>query len=174
MTAHEVKPGWFARLARIMSTKGMRPVTRFFTNAHVALYRWTGGWAQAPQYPTLLLTVRGRKTGKPRTIPLVYVMDGERFVIAAAYAGSDQNPVWWLNLQASGEGVVQVRRRTVQVRAQVASPEEKAVLWPKLVAMYPYFTEYQGRTQRQIPVVILTPAANRQRIAPHSDTTDHG
>ena len=143
--------------ARVLSRPSMRPVVRVFTDWHVLLYRLTGGKAQFPQFPTLLLTTRGRKTGKERTIPLIYVMDGNRFIIAAAYAGSDRNPVWWLNLQHSGEGVVQVMRRQVRVRPSVARPEERAEFWRRLVAMYPSFTEYQSRTERQIPIIVLTP-----------------
>ena len=159
MAVQQAPSNWFAKLARVMSTKEMRPVTRFFTNAHATLYRWTGGLAQAPQYPTLLLTVRGRKTGQPRTVPLIYIMAGDRYVIAAAYAGSDTNPTWWLNLQASGEAVIQIKRQTIPVRAQLATDAEKAALWPQLVAMYPYFTGYQERTQRPIPVIFLTPTS---------------
>jgi F420H(2)-dependent quinone reductase len=101
--------------------------------------------------------VKGRKTGKLRTIPLIYIRDADRFVIAAAYAGSEQNPTWWLNLQSSGEGLVQVMRDTVRVRAQVAPPEARAELWQRLSVMYPYFTDYQTRTSREIPIVILSP-----------------
>jgi len=132
----------------------------------VFLYKLTGGKAQIPGYPTMLLTVKGRKTGKLRTIPLIYIKDADRFVIAAAYAGSEHNPTWWLNLQSSGEGLVQqssgeglvqVMRDTVRVSAQVAPPEARADLWQRLSAMYPYFTDYQTRTRREIPIVILSP-----------------
>lgn len=147
-----------------MSRDSMRPVVRLGTNVHVLLYRWTGGWAQVRKYPTMLLTTAGRKTGKQRTIPLVYVEDKGRFIIAAAYAGSDRNPTWWLNLQHSKEGVVQVMRRKVRVRAELAKPEEREDLWRRLVAMYPYFTEYQERTTRQIPVVVLTPVTSAGEV----------
>jgi deazaflavin-dependent oxidoreductase (nitroreductase family) len=147
----------FTYLSRLLSRKSMRPVTRLFTNLHVLLYKLTGGKAQIAKYPTMLLTVKGRKTGKLRTVPLIYIRDADRFVIAAAYAGSEQNPTWWLNLQASGEGLVQVMRDAVRVRAQVAPPEARAELWQRLSAMYPYFTDYQTRTSREIPIVILSP-----------------
>lgn len=147
----------FTVLSKLLSRQSMRPVTRFFTKAHVFLYKLTGGKAQIPGYPTMLLTVKGRKTGKLRTIPLIYIKDADRFVIAAAYAGSEHNPTWWLNLQSSGEGLVQVMRDTVRVSAQVAPPEARADLWQRLSAMYPYFTDYQTRTSREIPIVILSP-----------------
>lgn len=135
----------------------MRPVVRLFTQLHVVLYRLTGGKAQIAKYPTMLLTVKGRKTGKLRTIPLIYIPDGDRFIIAAAFSGSDQHPTWWLNLRDSKEALVQVMRSQTRVRAKVATPDERAHFWTRLVAMYPYFTEYQERTQREIPVVILEP-----------------
>jgi deazaflavin-dependent oxidoreductase (nitroreductase family) len=147
----------FSKFGGLMSRPSMRPLTRWMTNAHVALYRATGGWAQIPGYPTMLMTVRGRKSGKPRTVPLIYVRDGERFVIAAAYAGAETHPAWWSNLRAAGEAELLVNRERIRVRAQAAGSEERARLWPKLCAMYPYFTDYEGRTTREIPVVLLEP-----------------
>ncbi len=107
----------------------------------------------------MLLTVTGRKTGKPRTVPVIYIEDGDRFVIAAASSGSDTDPTWWLNLQANPDAVAQVMGRTTRVRATLATTEERPHLWERLVAMYPYFTDYQQRTSRLIPVVVLTPIA---------------
>jgi deazaflavin-dependent oxidoreductase (nitroreductase family) len=135
----------------------MRPVTRVFSDLHARLYRLTRGAAQNPHYPTMLLTVTGRKTSAPRTVPLIYVDDGDRLVIAAAYAGSDSNPTWWLNLRANPNAVAQIGSRTFPVCAELAPAAERAELWRRLVEMYPYFTGYQQRTSREIPVVILTP-----------------
>jgi deazaflavin-dependent oxidoreductase (nitroreductase family) len=147
----------FSVLSNILRHKPMRPVVRLFTQLHVVLYRLTGGKAQIAKYPTMLLTVKGRKTGKLRTIPLIYIPDGDRFIIAAAFSGSDQHPTWWINLRDSKEALVQVMRSQTRVRAKVAATHERAHFWTQLVAMYPYFTEYQERTQREIPVVILEP-----------------
>ncbi len=160
MVTKEAKSGLFPFFARILSRKSMRPIVRVGTDLHVLLYRLTGGKAQIAKYPTMLLTTRGRKTGRLRTIPLVYVTDGDRFIIAAAYAGSDQNPTWWLNLKHSKEAMVQVMRRKMRVEYELAAPEEREDFWRRLVAMYPYFAEYQERTQRKIPVVILKPIEN--------------
>ncbi len=135
----------------------MRPVVRLGSNLHVWLYRITGGRAQVSKYPTMLLSVPGRKTGKMRTTPVVYVMDGDCFVIAAAYAGSERNPTWWLNLKAAPEAEVQVLRRKLRVRAEFVPPEDREKLWLRLVEMYPYFLEYQVRTKRQIPLALLRP-----------------
>lgn len=147
----------FSLAGGLLSRPEMRPVTRAFSDLHVALYRFTGGAAQHPRYPTMLLTVTGRKSGQPRTVPLIYLQDGDRLVIAAAYAGSDVDPAWWRNLRENPEAVARLRDRTVAVRAALADPTERPEFWRRLVAMYPYFTEYQQRTDREIPVVVLTP-----------------
>jgi deazaflavin-dependent oxidoreductase (nitroreductase family) len=127
---------------------------------HVTAYRWTGGRAQVSKYPTMLLTTKGRKTGKWRTVPVVYVKDGDDYIIAAAYSGSDKNPTWWLNLQHNKEALVEERSSKVPVRAELAPAEMRERYWNALVAMYPYFTGYQSRTQRQIPIVVLKPVRN--------------
>ncbi len=154
----------FSAAGRVLSRPAMRPLTRTFSNLHAAMYRWTGGRAQNRKYPTMLLTVTGRRTGKPQTVPLFYVKDAERLVIAAAYAGSDTDPAWWLNLQANPRAVAQVGDERFDVEAQLAPSDRRPQLWQRLVEMYPYFTEYQQRTSRQIPVVML------RRMA-HSDQT---
>jgi deazaflavin-dependent oxidoreductase (nitroreductase family) len=160
MTAVEGKKSRiFNNLSALLRHKSMRPIVRAGSAAHVQLYRWTGGKAQIAKYPTMLLTVRGRKTGKLRTTPLIYIPDGDAYVIAAAYSGSDQDPIWWRNLRAAGEAEVQVMRTKTRVRVELATPAQRAEYWPRLVAMYPYFTDYQQRTARQIPIAILRPLA---------------
>ncbi len=162
MTAGDVqKSRLFSALSDLLRHRSMRPVVRVFTALHVELYRLTGGKAQVAKYPTMLLTTRGRKTGKLRTVPLIYIQDGDSFVIAAAYAGSDQHPTWWLNLRAAKEAEIQVMRKKIRVRAEPATPQERTGLWPQLVAMYPYFVDYQERTLREIPVVVLRPSGTR-------------
>ena len=90
-------------------------------------------------------------------------MDGDCFVIAAAYAGSEHNPTWWLNLKATPEAEVQVLRRKLRVRAEFVPPEDWEKLWLRLAAMYPYFLEYQERTTRQIPLALLRPVEQTER-----------
>jgi deazaflavin-dependent oxidoreductase (nitroreductase family) len=90
----------------------------------------------------------------------VYVKDGDDYIIAAAYSGSDKNPTWWLNLQHNKEALVEERSSKVPVRAELAPAEMRERYWNALVAMYPYFTGYQSRTQRQIPIVVLKPVRN--------------
>lgn len=140
-----------------MGKPAMRPVTRAFSGLHAKMFRLTKGRASNPKWPMLVLTVTGRKTGKSRDVPLVYLEDEGRYVVAAAYGGSDENPAWWLNLQANPAAAALVNNVTLPVRASVATADQRSVLWPRLVEMYPYFAEYQQKTTRQIPVVLLTP-----------------
>jgi deazaflavin-dependent oxidoreductase (nitroreductase family) len=158
MTTVPGKSKAFLWLSGMLRYPSMRPLVRLGSRSHVFLYRVTGGRAQIAKYPTMLLTVRGRKSGKLRTTPLIYIQDADCYVIAAAYSGSDRNPVWYLNLQASPEAELQVRNQRVKVRARAALPEERAKLWQRLCAMYPYFTDYETRTSREIPILVLTPA----------------
>jgi F420H(2)-dependent quinone reductase len=105
----------------------------------------------------LLVDHVGRRSGQARTTPLLYLANGSDLVIVASRGGSDATPAWWLNLKASPATTVQLGAERRQVIAHQATPEEKAVLWPKLVAMYGDYAAYQQRTTREIPVVILSP-----------------
>ena len=105
--------------------------------------------------PVLLLTTTGRKSGKRRTTPLLYLRDGETIVIVASNGGRDVHPAWWLNLQTNPEADVQLGKARSPLIASNAAAEERARLWPLLVEMYPGYGDYQKRTKRQIPVVIL-------------------
>jgi F420H(2)-dependent quinone reductase len=107
--------------------------------------------------PVLLLTTVGRKSGVPRTAPLLYLRDGEQLVVVASKGGMDHHPLWYHNLVANPEVEVQVGGARLPMRARTASAEEKAALWPKLVAMYRDYADYQARTSRDIPVIILSP-----------------
>ena len=106
----------------------------------------------------MLLTSTGRKSGQPRTAPLLALQDGENMVIIASNGGSDKHPVWWLNLQNQPEAGLQLGSEKKRVRAERANDEEKARLWPRLVEMYASYADYQKKTERAIPVVILRPA----------------
>jgi deazaflavin-dependent oxidoreductase (nitroreductase family) len=136
-------------------------VVNAFTNANVILYRRSGGRLgnTLSGAPVLLLDHVGRKSGRTRTAPLLYMRDGEDLVIVASRGGSDAMPAWWLNLQANPTTTVQVGTEHRRVAAREASAEEKTELWPRLVEMYGDYEIYQRRTEREIPVVILSPAA---------------
>jgi len=107
--------------------------------------------------PVLLLTTTGAKSGVRRTTPLIYLADGPRVVLVASKGGMSHSPAWYHNLMASPECEVQIGSRTTRMLARRASGEEKATLWPKLVAVYRDYDDYQARTSRDIPVLILTP-----------------
>jgi deazaflavin-dependent oxidoreductase (nitroreductase family) len=106
--------------------------------------------------PVGLLTTTGRKSGQPRTTPLIYLEDGERVVLVASQGGFPKHPIWYLNLAAHPEVEFELPRRPRQrYRARTADPTEKAALWPRLCAIYPDYADYQARTDRDIPVVVL-------------------
>ena len=103
------------------------------------------------------MTTTGRRSGRLRTVPLVYVADGDDLVVVAARGGMGSHPAWYLNLRADPGATVQVGVSSVPVRARDATAAERERLWPALTAAYPHFDAYQLRTPRQIPVVLLSP-----------------
>jgi deazaflavin-dependent oxidoreductase (nitroreductase family) len=129
------------------------------SGAHAGVYRATGGklFGRMGKSPILLFNTVGRKSGKKRTSPLLYVMDGENFVIIASKGGAPTHPAWYLNLMANPEATVEVGDQEVRVRAEEADAEEKARLWQKMVEMYPAYDDYQKKTEREIPLVVLHP-----------------
>jgi F420H(2)-dependent quinone reductase len=137
-----------------------RHVWNALVRFNVVAYRLTGGrvGGSLGQAPVLLLDHVGRKTGKKHTSPLIYLADGDDLVIVASKGGAPKDPLWWLNLKASPRTTVQVGGERREVTARQASPEEKRRLWPELNAVWPDFERYQQRTERDIPVVILTRA----------------
>lgn len=124
------------------------------------IYRRTGGrmGGKVKGSPVLLLDHTGRKTGKVRTTPLLYLEDGSDLVIVGSRGGSDAMPAWFFNLMANPSTTVQVGSECRSVTAREANDEERERLWPRLVAMFPDYDVYQRRTDRRIPVVILSPA----------------
>jgi deazaflavin-dependent oxidoreductase (nitroreductase family) len=133
--------------------------TKLITRTHIALYRRTGGklGGRFRGSPVLLLTTTGRRSGQLRTMPLLHIVDGNRKVVVASYAGAEHHPAWYHNLLAHPEVTVQAGSSIQQMRAEVADSAERARLWSPLVAMYPDYDNYQARTERQMAVVVLTP-----------------
>jgi deazaflavin-dependent oxidoreductase (nitroreductase family) len=126
---------------------------------HVKRYRETNGevgydWNGAP---TLLLTTSGRKSGERRTTPLIFGRDGDDYLIVASVGGSPKHPAWYLNLQAEPRASIQVKADIIDVTARTASDDEKARLWQIVNHVWPNYDVYQSRTDRAIPVVVLTP-----------------
>ena len=128
--------------------------------ANTWIYRRSGGkWmGRFPSgAPVCLLTTSGRKSGQPRTVPLLYLKDGDDLVIVASQGGAPQHPGWYFNLQANPQATVEIGHERFAMTARRVSEEEKAALWPRLVAIYAPYEAYQKRTTRPIPVVRLTP-----------------
>jgi F420H(2)-dependent quinone reductase len=136
----------------------MKLLMNVFIALNVWLYRLSGGRVMGKMgtAPILLLTTTGRKSGRSRTAPLLYLKDDRSLVLVASLGGAPKHPAWFLNLAANPEVTVQIGSQRSSATARRASAEEKARLWPRLVAMYPQYADYQKRTTREIPVVILT------------------
>jgi len=130
------------------------------TAAHVAAYRATGGrFLVGPLggSRTVLVDHVGRKSGRRRTTPLLYLADGDDIVVVASKGGSHKHPAWWLNLREMDETEIQVGRERRRVTVRQATPEEKQRLWPRLVEIWSDYDRYQRRTEREIPLAILSP-----------------
>jgi deazaflavin-dependent oxidoreductase (nitroreductase family) len=128
-----------------------------FGAEHVRVYRETGGERGYRWRGTtiLLLTTVGRSSGEERTTPLIYRADGERWVVVASKGGAPRNPSWYENLRAQPDATIQVRSEEIPVRASTAEGPERERLWALLAEVWPDYDEYQARTDRQIPVVVL-------------------
>jgi deazaflavin-dependent oxidoreductase (nitroreductase family) len=105
--------------------------------------------------PTLLLTTVGRKSGRDLTLPLIFGESGADYVVVASKGGAPAHPAWYLNLDANPEVHVQVKADKFKAIAHTANAEERAVLWPLMVEIYGPYADYQKKTDRQIPVVVL-------------------
>lgn len=112
-----------------------------------------GRWADRP---LLLLTTTGARTGLPRTTPLLYSTDGDRWVVIASKGGEPTHPDWYHNLLAHPEAIVEVGPETIPVRAEAAQGAERRRLFDQQAAQMPFFTEYERTTPRTIPVMVLT------------------
>jgi len=136
------------------------PLLRHLIGLHTAIYRTSGGRLghRPPGLPPMLLLDHvGAKSGQKRTSPLAYVRDGDDLVLVASKGGNPKNPAWFHNLRANPDTTVRVGRERLAVRARVASAEEKRRLWPKAVEIWPGYRDYQRRTERDIPLVVLAP-----------------
>jgi deazaflavin-dependent oxidoreductase (nitroreductase family) len=127
---------------------------------HIRAYRETGGetgylWNGVP---TLLLTVAGRRTGRQLTSPLIFGRDGDDYLVVASMGGAPRHPSWYLNLQANPRAKIQVKADELAVIAHTASVEEKPRLWKIVTGVWPNYDVYQSRTDRIIPLVVLSPA----------------
>jgi deazaflavin-dependent oxidoreductase (nitroreductase family) len=132
-----------------------------YGDEHVKRYRETDGevgheWEGTV---TLILTTTGRKSGEQKSTPLIYQPTDTGYAIVASKGGADEPPAWFLNLQENPQAEVQVKGDRFTAKARVATPDEKPALWEKMVATWPAYAEYQEKTDREIPVVVLERAA---------------
>jgi deazaflavin-dependent oxidoreductase (nitroreductase family) len=129
-----------------------------FGAEHVRVYRETKGargydWRGAK---ILLLTTTGRTSGEARTTPLIHRVDGDRWVVIASKGGAPDHPAWYRNLEADPHATIEVEADEVPVAATTAEGEERARLWAAMTEAWPAYDDYQGKTDREIPVVVLT------------------
>ena len=134
----------------------LKPRTiRLIGRLHAWLWKLTAGRfvdAIGPA-PFLILTTRGRKTGRQRRTPVLYFEEGADLIVVASFGGNDMHPCWYLNLQSCPEAEVMIQGERRRVVAQKVFVDEKKQIWPRLVKLYPQFDAYQQRTSRQIPLV---------------------
>lgn len=138
--------------------KRMWPVVTFAMRGHTLIYRLTGGRIghTFPGLPQMLLLDHvGAKSGATRTSPLLYIEDGDDLVLVASKGGYPRHPGWFHNLRAHPDTTVQVGSERREVHARVATPGERERLWPRAVETYGSYADYQKRTEREIPLVIL-------------------
>lgn len=134
-------------------------VARLVTAGHMAVLRASGArlGGRLAGMPVLLLTTRGRRTGRPHTMPLTFFEHEGSIVVVASYGGDDRHPDWYRNVLASPDVEVVSGGRRRPMTARTATAAEKALLWPGIVATYDGYGRYQDRTERDIPLVVLTP-----------------
>jgi deazaflavin-dependent oxidoreductase (nitroreductase family) len=126
---------------------------------HIRRYRETGGevgykWNGVT---ALLLTTTGRRSGNPRTSALIFARSGDDYLVVASQGGAPSHPNWYFNLSDNPEAEIQVRADHIPVLARTATPDEKPGLWKIVTGAWPNYDVYQSRTDRDIPVVVLTP-----------------
>lgn len=126
--------------------------------AHAAIYELSdgriGAWAGLP---TLLLSVTGRKSGKTYSTPLVYFRDADGYVVVGSDGAARRDPQWWKNLQVNPIGVVRAGRKKLEVKATLATGPARERLWKTGMTVNPMWAKYQARTERELPVIVLTP-----------------
>ncbi|MET0546312.1 MAG: nitroreductase family deazaflavin-dependent oxidoreductase [Caulobacterales bacterium] len=155
-----------------MSTPGFKDIPQNINDlisAHIKLYledpaaahMWDASALGIPhKVQTLLLTTIGRKSGKKRSVPLMYInnFDGKKtYYIIGSKGGNEEDPIWMLNLQADPICEIRVGAPPIKAEAKILTSEERAKVWPKIIEVNPTYAKYQARTEREIPVVELIP-----------------
>ena len=174
----EVAYGWYAPLMAqfeyvktrredvkaipVKYEKTFQRIAKLVSRLNVVVYKASGGrlMNKGPEgKPICLVTMTGRKTGKKREVPLMHVPHEDKKILVASLGGISKNPVWYHNIKANPDVTITADGTTRDYRAREVGPEEKAELWPVLVAAYPPYDEYQARTDRDIPVFVCDPVS---------------
>jgi deazaflavin-dependent oxidoreductase (nitroreductase family) len=137
---------------------GKAEAENLFGDEHVKRYRETNGqvghvWKNGST--VLILTTNGRKSGEPRSTPLIYGRSGDQYTVVASNGGSDEPPAWYRNMEEDPKAEIQVLGDRFEVRARDATPEEKPEMWKTMTEQWPDYDDYQRNTDREIPVVVL-------------------
>lgn len=146
---------FYSRLSHSLGARGLRMVGKL----NVPVYRLSRGriGGKVGKGPVLLLTTTGRKSGEPRTAPVLYLADGERYVVINTNAGNTRVPAWSLNLRANPEAEVEVRGKRTKVRARLAEGEERTDLWRRHMEQYSGWDYYESKLDREIGIFVLEP-----------------
>ncbi len=138
----------------------MKYLFRFFMALHVAIYRLSGGKLSGKMlgFNVILLTAKGRKSGKSYTLPLGYFDHPDGYVIVASNSGLPSNPAWYYNLKSNPQVTMQILDKNIPVTAEVLSGEARAQAWQKVITTAPLYANYEKRTSREIPVILLRPS----------------
>lgn len=144
----------------IRNSRFLALLLKYFARVHIWVYRRTNGrlGARLLWFPAALLTTTGRKSGKPRTTPTLYLRDGDRVILPASFGGRAENPTWYLNLKENSAVEVQIRAERLHLSARDATDEERNRYWPRLMRIYPPYRGYREATDRVIPLVVCEPA----------------
>jgi deazaflavin-dependent oxidoreductase (nitroreductase family) len=143
----------------IRNSRPLRAAMKYFARAHIWAYRRTNGrvGAKLLWFPAALITTTGRKSGRPRTTPTLYLDDGDRVILPASFGGRDADPAWYLNLESNPQVHVQIRSRHLDLTARDATEDERKRYWPRLIKMYPPYRGYRQAADRVIPMVVCEP-----------------
>ena len=136
-----------------------RAFTRTISKTNIKVYRATKGrvWNKMLGMPVLLMTVKGRRTGRPRTKPLVYFTHNGAYVVTGSLGGAPQEPLWFRNLREAKTVIVEVGSELFEADVEIATDEEHPELWAKATSLASFFADYQARTERKFPMAKLTP-----------------
>jgi deazaflavin-dependent oxidoreductase (nitroreductase family) len=135
-----------------MALYGQEHIDRYLATDGEEGHEWQGT-------QTLILTTTGRRSGQKRLHPLIYGRHGDDYLLVASKGGAPQHPDWYFNLQADPEVEIQVKGDKIQGRAHTATAEERAELWPIMTAEWPAYDDYQTKTDREIPIVVIEPSS---------------